>query len=55
MGVNISFFYRYAQKKNNKKNNKQQTTKNSETFKEGNAAVISGYLSAVHFIQVGLS
>ena len=38
-----------------KQTNKQTKQKNRETFKEGSAPIISGYLSAVHFIQVGLS
>ena len=46
-------------RKKNKKQNKTKTNnkqqKNSETFKEGNAPIISDSLSAVHFIQVGVS
>ena len=34
---------------------KEKKLQNSETFKEGNATIISGYLSATHCLEVGLS
>jgi len=34
---------------------RKRTKQNSETFKEGNVTIISGYLSATHCIQIGLS